>query len=397
MRYDVAIVGGGIVGLATAYHLTDAYPDKSVVVLEKEDRVAAHQTGRNSGVIHSGVYYEPGSLRAENCREGKRALVAFCEEEGVDYEMCGKVIVAVDESEREGLHAIYERGQKNRIECELIGPDRLHEIEPHTKGVEAIRVPEAGIVDYTGVANRLAEIVRERGHEVKTGAGVHDVDDRGDHLVAETAAGSVEANYLINCAGLYADRVAMMTGETPPVQVVPFRGEYYELEPHARPLCRGLIYPVPEPDFPFLGVHFTKMVDGRVECGPSAVLAFAREGYRFTDIDWMEMIETLTYPGFLRLAFRHWRKGIWELAQSLSKDVYLQSLRHLIPEVQEDDLKPSPSGVRAMALTPQGEMVNDFLITDRDRVVNVLNAASPAATASLNIGRLVGERLAEQF
>ena len=397
MTYDIAIVGGGIVGLATAYHLTETYPDRSVVVLEKEKNLAAHQTGRNSGVIHSGIYYQPGSLRAKNCREGKRALVDFCEREGVNYDMCGKVIVAVDETERGGLQAIYERGQQNQIQCELIGPERLREIEPHARGVAAIRVPEAGIVDYPGVARRMAGIVRERGHHILTDAAVHDIQQHNGVLTVETAAGDVEANYLINCAGLYADRVAAMSGDTPAVQVVPFRGEYYELEPRARELCRGLIYPVPDPTFPFLGVHFTKMIDGRVECGPNAVMSFAREGYSFGDVDVRELFEMLTYPGFLRLAWRHWRTGLQEVAQSLSKRLYLNTVRALIPGIQEADLKPAPSGVRALALTRSGDIVDDFLITETDRVVNVLSAASPAATASISVGRLVGERLARRF
>ena len=397
MTYDIAIVGGGIVGLATAYHLAEAYPDRSVVVLEKEEHLAAHQTGRNSGVIHSGIYYQPGSLRAENCREGKRALVEFCEREGVDYDMCGKVIVAVNEAERDGLQAIYERGQQNQIQCEMIGPERLREIEPHTRGVAAIRVPEAGIVDYPGVARRMADIVRERGHSILTSAAVHGMQQHNSVLTVETAAGPVKARYLINCAGLYADRVAEMSGDTPSVQVVPFRGEYYELKPHARGLCRGLIYPVPDPAFPFLGVHFTRMIDGRVECGPNAIMAFAREGYTFGDVNVRELLEMITYPGFLRLAWRHWRTGLLEVAQSLSKRVYLNTVRALIPEIQDADLKPAPSGVRALALTRNGDIVDDFLITETDRVVNVLSAASPAATASISVGRLVGERLARRF
>ncbi|NBC16233.1 MAG: L-2-hydroxyglutarate oxidase [Bacteroidetes bacterium] len=397
MTYDVAIIGGGIVGLATAYQLSERYPGLRVTVVEKEDRVAAHQTGRNSGVIHSGIYYTPGSLKAENCREGKRALVDFCEREGVAYEMCGKVIVAATEEERAGLHAIYERGQQNGIQCERIGPERLREIEPHTRGVEAIHVPEAGIVDYIGVCERLAARIQERGQRVQTGAEVRAVLPHNGTITLETTAGAVTARYVINCAGLYADHVARMTGQTPSVQVVPFRGEYFDLKPHARHLCRGLIYPVPDPAFPFLGVHFTRMVDGRVECGPSAVLAFAREGYTFGTVDVGELAETLTYSGFLRLSLRHWKKGVAEIWQSLSQRYYLKALRHLIPEISLDDLEPSPSGVRAQAVTPDGALVDDFLIEETERVVNVLNAASPAATASLNVGHLIVDRLAPRL
>ncbi len=394
---DVAVIGGGIVGLATAHHLAEAYPKKSVVVLEKEDRVAAHQTGRNSGVIHSGIYYEPGSLKAENCRAGKRALVAFCEEEGVAYEMCGKVIVAATEEEVPRLRRIEARGRENGVVCERIGPERLREIEPHARGTEALRVPEAGIVDYAGVAEKLAERIHRRGHCVKLGAEVRAMAQRNGRVVVQTTAGGVEARYAVNCAGLYADRLAKMSGAEPEVQVVPFRGEYYELKPHARRLCRGLIYPVPDPAFPFLGVHFTKMVGGRVECGPSAVLAFAREGYGLTEIHWRELFETLAYPGFRRLALRHWRKGLMELLQAVSARYYLRALRHLVPEITLADIEPARSGVRAQALTRSGDLVDDFLITETERVVNVLNAASPAATASLNVGRLIGERLARRF
>ena len=388
--HDLAIIGGGIVGLATAYRLTQQYPDQSVVVLEKEDEVAAHQTGHNSGVIHSGVFYEPGSLKAENCRDGKRALVDFCEENGVDYEMCGKVVVATRESEIPELNRIQEKGVANRVECRRIGPDELAEREPHVDGVAALHVPGAGIVDYPGVARAMAAEVVDHGHTVQTGAAVTALHPEPDRVTIEHTAGTVRARHVVNCAGLYADRIAEMSGqEDLDVKIVPFRGEYYELVPERRDLCHHLIYPVPDPSFPFLGVHFTRMVDGRVECGPSAVLAFAREGYRLTDIHWPELREILTYPGFQKLAARHWRKGLRELLQSMSKAVYLQAARHLIPEVQMDDLVASRAGVRAQALHPDGSLEDDFLIMETDRVVNVINAASPAATSALNIGSLI--------
>ena len=395
--YDIAIIGGGIVGLATAYHLTQQYPKRSVVVLEKEDRVAAHQTGRNSGVIHSGVFYTPGSLKAENCREGKRALVEFCEREGVAYDMCGKVVVAATEDELPELNRIEEKGRKNDVECHRIGPERLQELEPHTRGVAALHVPGAGIVDYTGMAERMAEIVQERGHTVKTGAAVHGLDVGRRRVVVETTAGPVEARHVVNCAGLYADRIAKMSGQDPGAMIVPFRGEYYELVPERRHLCNNLIYPVPNPAFPFLGVHFTRMIDGRIECGPSAVLAFAREGYTFGDVNGRELWETLTYPGFIKLSLQHWQKGLREIAQSLSKRVYVNQARKLVPEVQMDDVVPSPSGVRAQALRPDGSLVDDFLFVEGERVINAVNVASPAATASLNIGRLIVDRLSTRF
>ncbi len=397
MKYDVAVIGGGIVGLATAYQLTRPHPSKKVVVLEKEDRVAAHQTGRNSGVIHSGVYYRPGSLRAENCREGKRALVDFCEREGVAYDMCGKVIVAVTDDERPRLHEIYARGQQNRVACELIGPERLRELEPHVAGVEAIYVPEAGIVDFSGVCERLAVLLRAGGHEIVFNARVRALDARRDGVVLETTVGAFEAHYAVNCAGLYSDRVAKMSGQDPEVQIVPFRGEYYELKPHARHLCRNLIYPVPDPAFPFLGVHFTRMVAGGVECGPNAVFAFAREGYAFGDVDAGELAEALAYPGFRRLAKRHWRTGLFELWRSLSKRAFVRTLQRLVPEVTTADLVPAPSGVRAQAVTPEGRLHDDFLVKETARVVNVCNAASPAATAALNVGDFVAGRLAVRF
>jgi L-2-hydroxyglutarate oxidase len=388
--YDVAIIGGGIVGLATAYRLTQQAPDCSVVVLEKEDEVAAHQTSHNSGVIHSGVFYEPGSLKAKNCREGKRALVEFCEREGVDYEMCGKVVVAAEEAEVPGLQRIQDKGRANDVDCTRIGPERLHEIEPHVRGVAALHVPGAGIVDYPGMAQALANRLLEHGHEIRTGAEVLDLHTETDHVRVVSTAGDVTARHAVNCAGLYADRIAEMSGQQGlDVQIVPFRGEYYELVPDRRDLCRNLIYPVPDPSFPFLGVHFTRMVDGRVECGPSAVLSFAREGYRLTDVDWGELWEILRYPGFQKLSAKHWQKGLRELLQSMSKRVYLRAARHLIPEVQMDDFVKSRAGVRAQALHPNGSLEDDFLIMETDRVVNVINAASPAATSSLNIGRLL--------
>ena len=388
--YDVAIIGGGIVGLATAYRLTEQYPDLSLTVLEKEDRVAAHQTSHNSGVIHSGVFYEPGSLKAENCREGKRALVKFCEQEGVDYEMCGKVVVAAEAHELPELDRIQKKGVANRVECTRIGAERLHELEPHVRGVEALHVPGAGIVDYHGVAQALADRIRDHGHTLRTGAAVRDLHPEPKGVAIESTAGTTRARHVVNCAGLYADRVAEMSGqEGLDVQIVPFRGEYYELVPERRSLCRNLIYPVPDPNFPFLGVHFTRMVDGRVECGPSAVLAFAREGYRLGDVHWGELREILTYPGFQRLAVNHWRKGVRELLQSISKGMYVRAARHLIPELQMDDVVAGRAGVRAQALHPDGSLEDDFLIMETDRVVNVINAASPAATSALNIGSLI--------
>jgi L-2-hydroxyglutarate oxidase LhgO len=396
-HFDVAIVGGGIVGLATAWQLGQRFPRLRVVVLEKEAAVGEHQTGHNSGVLHSGIYYRPGSLRAINCRTGKLAMEAFCAEQGIPYAICGKVIVAVSQEEVPRLAAIYERGQQNGVRCERIGPERLRELEPHAAGVQAVHVPEAGIVNFRAVCERLAELVRGREGEVRCGARVVEVQVRGDAIAVSTTAGDVTADYLVTCAGLHSDRVARLTGMSPPTKIVPFRGEYYELKPEAEYLCRNLIYPVPDPSFPFLGVHFTRMIQGGVECGPNAVLAFAREGYRKTDLNLGDLCETLAFRGFRRLAWKYWRVGAGEMWRSWNKGAFVRALQRLIPEVQSEHLVPARAGVRAMAIAPDGAMVDDFVIEASGRIVNVLNAPSPAATSSLNIGKLIVEKLAERL
>ena len=396
-RVDVAIIGGGIVGLATAYRLLDRFPDLSVAVLEKEDRVAAHQSGHNSGVLHSGIYYPPGSLRATNCREGKLAMQEFCEREGVPYDVCGKVIVAVDASEIPRLEKIYERGQANGVACEVIEPERLAELEPHARGVKAIHVPEAGIVDYPGVCERLAARIQERGGEILLSALVNRVVRSDDEIVVQSHRGDIHCRYLVTCAGLQADRVTKLTGETPAAKIVPFRGEYFKLEAAAEHLCRNLIYPVPDPSFPFLGVHFTRMIRGGVECGPNAVLAFAREGYTKLKFNPFDLAESLTYGGFLRMAAKYWRTGAGEMWRSVSKAAFVKALQRLVPEIRADHLVSAPAGVRAQALGPNGELLDDFVIQASDRIINVGNAPSPAATASLNIGRLIVDRLAERM
>ncbi len=394
---EVIIIGGGIVGLATAYDLSHRYPDKPVMVLEKEHELAAHQTGRNSGVLHSGIYYKPGSLKAFACREGKRALEAFCEREDVRFRLCGKVIVACEESELDRLNFLYERGRANGVGCEIISRSRLDEIEPHARGLKAIHIPGAGIVDYGEACERMAARIRERGGSVITDARVTGIVEKTDEVILESTAGDFSARYLINCAGLQADRVTAMSGARSPVLIVPFRGEYFKLKPKAAGLCRGLIYPVPDPRFPFLGVHVTPMTDGSVECGPGAILAFAREGYQKTDINLADLVETLTYPGFLRLAARYWRKGAAEMWQSLNKAAFVRAVQRLVPEIEAEDMIPSPSGVRAQALAPDGTMVDDFAFQEQPRIVNVINAPSPAATSSLALGKMIVERLATRF
>lgn len=396
-RADVAIVGGGIVGLATAWQITRQHPEKRVLILEKEADLAHHQTGHNSGVLHSGIYYKPGSLKAINCREGKLAMQAFCEEEGLPFDVCGKVIVAVEESELPALDKIYERGQANGVKCEMIDVPRLRELEPHAAGIKAIHVPEAGIVDYKQVCQRLGKKIQEAGGEIKQNCKVRGMPQRNGSVVLQSTQGDFEADYVVNCSGLHSDRVTKLSGQSVGAKVVPFRGEYYELLPEAEHLCRNLIYPVPDPKFPFLGVHFTRMIHGGIECGPNAVLAFAREGYKKTDINLRDLFESLTYPGFLRLALKHWKMGLGEQWRSFSKGAFVKALQRLMPDIRKEHLRQAPAGVRAQALSPEGSLVDDFLIVESDRVVNVCNAPSPAATASLNIGRLIVEKLATRF
>ncbi len=396
-KYDVAVIGGGIVGLSTAYQLLQLDPRLHVVVLEKEAEVAFHQTGRNSGVLHSGIYYKPGSLKARNCREGKKALEAFCAEHGVAYDVCGKVIVAINKAELPTLERIYSRGQANGVQCSIIDRARLAELEPHTAGIQAIHVPEAGIVDYPHVCRKLAQLIHLAGSEVKLNARVNRILHGNTEVTLESEAGEVHTRYVVNCAGLYSDRVTALGGQKPEVKVVPFRGEYYELNPGVQHLCRNLIYPVPDTSFPFLGVHFTRLIHGGVECGPNAVLAFAREGYSKTKVNLYDLAEALSYPGFLRLAAKHWRKGLDEMWRSISKKAFVRALQRLIPEVKESDLETAPSGVRAQALSRDGSLVDDFLIQRNGRVVNVENAPSPAATAALNVGKLIVEQLASDL
>ena len=394
---NVLVLGGGIVGLATAYNLTQRFPLLRVQVLEKEADLGEHQTGHNSGVLHSGIYYKPGSLKAVNCRTGKRAMEEFCAEHGVPHEICGKVIVAVNDAELPALARIFERGQQNGVACEMIGPERLKELEPHTAGVRAIHVPEAGIVNFREVTRKLAELVRHRSGEIHTSARVVGLKEDGQQVAVQTTAGDFTADFAVSCCGLFSDRVARLAGQRVLAQIVPFRGEYFELAPGAQHLCRNLIYPVPDPSFPFLGVHFTRMIQGGVECGPNAVLAFAREGYRKTDVNLADLWETLAFPGFRRLAWKYWRVGAGEMWRSWSKAAFVRALAHLIPEIRGEHLVPARAGVRAMSIAADGAMVDDFVIHPAGRVIHVLNAPSPAATSSLNIGRLVVDRLAEQL
>jgi len=382
---DVAIIGAGVVGLATAFELTQRHPALRLLVLEKEPAVAHHQTGHNSGVLHSGIYYRPGSLKAKNCREGRQAMIDFCAAEGIPHDICGKVIVATSEAELPALQLIFERGKQNGVRCEIIDQQRLHELEPHAAGIRAIHVSEAGIVDYRQVCKRLSELVAAAGdNRLLFSTRVTGLKRHGDRIVVETSGGEFDVRHVVNCAGLQSDRVAGMTGQRPPVRIVPFRGEYYELLPDAHALVRNLIYPVPDPAFPFLGVHFTRMIGGSVECGPNAVLALGREAYGKFDVNLWDLVQTLAYPGFARLAAKHWRMGLGETWRSLSKRAFVTALQRLVPDIRGEHLVPAPSGIRAQAVAVDGKLVDDFLVVEAQSVLNVCNAPSPAATASLN-------------
>lgn len=387
---DVVVVGGGIVGLATAHTLLERRPQARVAVLEKEGQVAAHQTGRNSGVVHSGIYYRPGSLKARNCRRGKALLEEFCRRHDVPFERCGKVVVAVDAGEIPRLAEIARRAEANGVAFEAVGPERLRELEPAARGVRALHVPETGIVDYPAMCRRLASLITGRGGELRLGARVTGIAREAGGLRVETTHGDIPARLVVNCAGLQSDLVLQSAGERRPARILPFRGEYFALVPSARGLVRNLIYPVPDPSFPFLGVHFTRMVAGGVECGPNAVLALAREGYTWRNVSLRDSLDALAWPGFWRLARRHWRAGAGEVWRSLSRRAFTRALQRLVPAIQPGDLVPAEAGVRAQAVGRQGALLDDFVIEERPGVIHVLNAPSPAATASLAIaGHLV--------
>jgi L-2-hydroxyglutarate oxidase len=387
-RHDIAIIGGGIVGVATAHALTAA--GISVLLLEAEDRLAAHQTGHNSGVIHSGLYYQPGSLKARNCTVGREVLYRFCVEHGIRHERCGKIVVATRERDLPVLDELERRGRANGLQgLERLTPEAIREREPHAAGIAGLWVPQTGIVDYVAVTEALADRVRQQGGEVLTGARVRGVRSGGDHFVLQTAAGDYPCRFLINCAGLHSDRVARLCRVDPGVRIIPFRGEYYDLAPERRGLVRGLIYPVPDPTLPFLGVHFTRRIDGTVEAGPNAVLAFKREGYRKNSVALRDAAETLLYPGFWRMALRFWRAGIGEYYRSWSGRGFMHALQRLLPEITRQDFAPGGAGVRAQAVDHAGRLVDDFRVIEMGRMVHVLNAPSPAATASLSIGEQI--------
>lgn len=389
MKYDIIIVGGGAVGLATALQILRKKPGTKVLILEKESAVANHQTGNNSNVIHSGIYYKPGSLKATNCIQGYQMLLDFCDEHNIPYNLCGKVIVATQISELPLLENIYKRGIENGLSnLKRLNAAELTEHEPHVAGIEGIHVPQTGIVDYRLVAQRYAEVVTSLGGEIRLHQKVVEIRTGASEITVVTQTSSFNAKLFVNCAGLYSDKIASLTSKVD-VKIIPFRGEYYKLKKEKQHLVKTLIYPVPDPNFPFLGVHFTTMIGGGVECGPNAVLAFGREGYKKTDVNLAELAETLAWPGFHKIVGKYWRTGMGEMYRSFSKAAFTKALQKLIPEIQESDLLPGGAGVRAQACDRTGGLLDDFLILESQSAINVCNAPSPAATSSLSIGLTV--------
>jgi (S)-2-hydroxyglutarate dehydrogenase len=396
--YDIAIIGGGIVGLAAGMELLVRYPSLRLVILEKEHNLAQHQTGHNSGVIHSGIYYVPGSLKAQACVSGKVRLIQFCDEHDIPYYLCGKVIVATHEEELPRLEQLHQRGLANGVPgLEMIGPERLRELEPCVVGIKALYSPSTGIVDFVQVARAYADELTFHGGEILTNSQVTAINQRNGQYHLVTASRLVEARYVISCAGLYADRVAQMTGASPTPEIVPFRGDYYILRPERSEMVRGLIYPVPDPRFPFLGVHFTRRVNGEVWLGPNAVLAFAREGYQRLDFNARDLWETLSYSGFQKLARTYWRVGLEEMYRDFSKKAFLKSLQRYLPDLRLADLLPGPSGVRAQALASNGALVDDFIVDQQAGMLHVRNAPSPAATSSLAIAEMIADTAKHTF
>ncbi|MGA7218216.1 MAG: L-2-hydroxyglutarate oxidase [Candidatus Sulfotelmatobacter sp.] len=397
-RCDVIIVGGGIIGLAVGLEITNRFPRIRLLLLEKEGRVGRHQSGHNSGVIHSGVYYKPRSLKATLCVEGARAMIEFCRDHGVPCRICGKVIVATEEGELPRLEELRRRGQANGlVGLRTIESNELREIEPHAGGLRALAVPSTGITDYAAVCEKYAELISKMGGTILTATEVIGINRGANEIVVETKVGEFSAGYLINCSGLFSDRIARMAGDDPQITIVPFRGEYYDLVPARSSLVRNLIYPVPDPQFPFLGVHFSRRINDCVDAGPNAILALRREGYRRSDFSPRDVASSLAFPGFWRMAAQHWRSGLDEFRRSFSKPAFVQALQRLIPEVREEDLIRGGSGVRAQAVKRDGTLVDDFLFVASAKTLHVLNVPSPAATASLAIGRAVVELAKECF
>lgn len=395
---DVIVIGGGIVGLATAWQIKKQSPDLNLTILEKESGPARHQTGNNSGVIHSGLYYKPGSLKAINCIKGYNQLLQFCDEEEVPYELCGKVVVATSEDEIPYLETLYSRGEQNGLtNLKWLTSEEIKDHEPYVNGVKGIYVPQTGIIDYKVVCQKLESILEQSGVSIYYNTKVEKIVHQRTASQVITSAGDFQANLVVNCAGLYSDKVSKMTPLKPDLKIVPFRGEYYQLRENSKHLVKNLIYPVPDPNFPFLGVHFTRMMNGGIEAGPNAVLAFAREGYTKSDINIGELFETLTWPGFQKVAFKYWKTGMGEMYRSFSKAAFTKALQKLIPDIRESDLESGGAGVRAQACDRQGGLLDDFQILENDHFVNVCNAPSPAATSSLAIGDEIARRVINRF
>ena len=399
--FDLTVVGGGIVGLATAMQIAEKYPGVKLLLLEKENQLARHQTGHNSGVIHSGIYYKPGSVKAQTCVTGRKALIEFCDREGIAYELCGKVIVATSEEELPRLEELHRRGAANNVQgLEMIGPERLKEIEPCANGIKALRAPSTGIIDFTKVAQAYATRIRKMGGEILTSQQVRNIVPADGGLAIETSSAEFRSKFLINCAGLFSDRVARMMSRSRPetdLRIIPFRGEYYMIVPERGHLVRGLIYPVPDPRFPFLGVHFTRTIHGDVEAGPNAVLALAREGYRKTDVNFSHAWQILSYKGFWSMAGKYWRMGMEEMHRSISKPAFVKALQRLLPDIRSEDLVPGGAGVRAQAVSATGALIDDFVIEQTGNAIHMLNAPSPGATASLAIGKKIVEMASKAF
>ena len=396
--YDITIIGGGIVGLATALTLKNSNPDLNILLLEKENELAKHQTGNNSGVIHSGLYYKPGSLKATNCIHGYNLLIDFCRENEIPFDLCGKIVVATEENELPLLENLFVRGQQNGLQnLKKLNREELLEYEPHVAGLAGIFVPQTGIVDYKLVAQKYGDLIQQKGGNIILGEKVLDIQSSQDKSAVVTQKASYTTKLVINCAGLYSDKVARMTVPNLNVKIIPFRGEYYKLRQDKEYLVKNLIYPVPDPNFPFLGVHFTRMAKGGVEAGPNAVLAFKREGYKKSDINFSELGETLAWPGFQKVAAKYWRTGFGEMYRSFSKAAFTKAHQKLIPEIVESDLAPGGAGVRAQACDRDGGLVDDFMILEENKVINVCNAPSPAATSSLAIGETVSKLALARF
>lgn len=392
------IIGAGIVGLAAALKLKEKLPEAKITILEKEDGVAKHQTGNNSGVIHSGIYYKPGSLKAKNCVSGYKMLLEFCDENSIEYNLCGKVVVATDESEIEYLETLYQRGVENGLEnLKMLNEAELKKYEPNIKGVAGIHVPQTGIINYKLVCEKMKEILLTKGVEIKFGEEVIGIESQNSIHTIETKSNSYKTDFIISCAGLQSDRVASLTEDNLNIRIIPFRGEYYKLKDSAKHLVKTLIYPVPDPNFPFLGVHFTNLLDGGVEAGPNAVFSFKREGYSRTSFSLKDTFQALTWFGFLMVAKKYWRTGIGEFYRSFSKKAFVKALQKLIPQITKADLTKGGAGVRAQACNKSGELIDDFYLIEKENIIHVLNAPSPAATASLAIGEYIAERVGKSF